>query len=241
MRIAIISDIHGNMEAFTQVLADIDRSNVDIIYSLGDNIGYGPEPGQVIVLIRNRDILSVMGNHELAIEDPTFLKWFNPLARTSLEKTFDFLSEDSKRFIHELEKSFVYETGRFVHGFPPDSPLIYLFQVKEEDLYRVFSQMEERICFVGHTHFLEFVESDGRVISHALLTKGIHTLEREKKYIINIGSVGQPRDGNNNAKYVIWDNINHTIDVRFIPYDIAAVVKKILATGLPAAHAVRLW
>ncbi len=241
MKIAVISDIHGNMDAFEQVLADIDNSNVDAIISLGDNIGYGPEPEQVVTLIRERDIPTVMGNHEMVTASPSKLDWFNPTARKSLEKTISLLSDSSVNFICKIERCKVCHGYRFVHGFPPDSPTVYLFQVPEERLRYAFQQMEEKICFVGHTHELEIVGFDGENITHSPLKKGLTFLYDEKKYIINIGSVGQPRDGNNNAKYVIWDTSNYHIEVRFVPYDIASVVKKILDAGLPKNHANRLW
>jgi predicted phosphodiesterase len=130
MRIAIISDIHGNLDAFNQVLADIDRSDVDEIICLGDNIGYGPEPDQVIKTIEARQISSVIGNHELAVIQPKFLKWFNPIARKSLEKSLPLLSDQSLSYISKQKSYFVTHGCRFVHGFPPDSALIYMLSVR---------------------------------------------------------------------------------------------------------------
>jgi predicted phosphodiesterase len=241
MRIAVISDIHGNLDAFQQVLIDIDHSNIDALLCLGDNIGYGPEPEAVINLIRERGIPSVMGNHEVTVKDRKLLDWFNPAARQSLHKTFELLSEDSLQFILGLESYLVRFGCRFVHGFPPDSALLYLFQIPKHEFHRVFNQMSECICFVGHTHDLQIIGFDGRTLTHAPLNEGITSLDTDTQYIINIGSVGQPRDGNNKAKYVIWDNSNNYINVRFIPYDIASVVNKIIAAGLPKIHALRLW
>lgn len=240
MKIAIISDIHGNLEAFQEVLADIDRSGVDDLISLGDNIGYGPDPEQVVHLIRDRNIPSVIGNHELAIINHDFFDWFNPTARLSLEKTIGFLSENSIQFIRTLNYTMLSYGCRFVHGFPPDSAIIYLFQVAEDTLYRTFRQMKERICFIGHTHELQMIAFDGQGLSYRPLHEGAIRLENDHRYIINIGSVGQPRDGNNNAKYVIWDTSNDELHVRFIPYDIKTVADKILSAGLPDVHAMRL-
>jgi len=102
MRIAVLSDIHGNMDAFEKVLEDIERSRPDFVYSLGDNIGYGAESERVIQALRQRCIPSVLGNHELAAKDPGFLDWFNPAARQSLSLTFDRLRADSLDFIRKL-------------------------------------------------------------------------------------------------------------------------------------------
>jgi predicted phosphodiesterase len=241
MRLAVISDIHGNFEAFQQVLADIDRSGIDAIISLGDNVGYGPEPDLVVQKIRARRIPSVQGNHELALKDPEYLNWFNPSARESLVKTRGLLSDESLRFISKLKPSLVSYDCRFVHGFPPDSPLIYVFQTSDRSKIEAFKKSAERLCFIGHTHSLEIIGYDGQKLEYHDLPQGITNLDRKKKFIINIGSVGQPRDATSDAKYAIWDSASDTIDIRFVTYDIASVVKKIRDAGLPEEHARRLW
>ena len=241
MRLAIFSDAHGNYEPFHQVMKDIETSDVEAVVSLGDNIGYGPEPDRVIKKIKALNILPVQGNHELALKDEEYLNWFNPAARKSLIKTRDLLSKDSIRYILEFEPCITSFGCRFVHGFPPDSPLIYAFQVSDNRKLEVFEEMAERLCFIGHTHTLEIISYDGEDIKYEYLPEGLTRLVAENKYIINIGSVGQPRDSSNNAKYVIWDSLEDSLDVRFLPYDIAAVVQKIDAAGLPPEHAERLW
>ena len=241
MKLAIISDIHGNYDAFQSVMANIDKSGVDRVISLGDNIGYGPESERVIQKIMSLEIPSVLGNHELAVKDEKYLSWFNPVARESLIKTRDLLSDSSIDYIIELEPYLTWETCRCVHGFPPDSPLIYMFQASEKRKKRVFEEIPERLCFIGHTHTLETITYDGKQMQYSDLFEGLINLEADKKYIINIGSVGQPRDTNNDAKYVIWDSSADTLDVRFVPYNIAAVVQKIKDAGLPEEHAQRLW
>ncbi|MBW2589896.1 MAG: metallophosphoesterase [Deltaproteobacteria bacterium] len=106
MRIAVISDIHANLEAFTQVLTDIGNSNIDTIICLGDNIGYGPEPNKVVALIRDHNIMSITGNHELAVIDQNYLSYFTPLARRSLLKTIELLSEETVNLISRLKPFF---------------------------------------------------------------------------------------------------------------------------------------
>jgi predicted phosphodiesterase len=241
MKLAIISDIHGNYDALQEVLADIDRSDVDRIISLGDNIGYGPEPDRVVQKIMARAIPSVQGNHELAVKDEEYLEWFNPVARKSLIRTRDLLGESSREFVTRLEPFLASDDCRYVHGFPPDSPLIYMFQPSENRKRQVFEELPERLCFIGHTHTLEIIGYDGKNMAYGDLPKGLTHLKADHKYIINIGSVGQPRDTSNEAKYVIWDSLADTIEVRFIVYDIAAVVRKIKEAGLPEEHARRLW
>ncbi|MGD9301536.1 MAG: metallophosphoesterase family protein [Desulfobacterales bacterium] len=241
MRLAIFSDTHGNYDAFRPVIKDIEASDVDAVVSLGDNIGYGPEPELIIEKLQNLNIPSVQGNHELALKDEDYLNCFNPAARKSLIKTRNLLSKASIRYISQF-KPFITSYGcRFVHGFPPDSPLIYSFQVSAGRTREVFNEMAERMCFIGHTHTLETIGYDGRKLQHEELCEGLYRLNPEKKYIINVGSVGQPRDSSNNAKYVIWDSLEATLNIRYLSYDIESVVLKIRAVGLPEEHAQRLW
>lgn len=240
MKIAVISDIHGNMDAFSAVLEDIDRIGADAFVCLGDSIGYGPEPEQVVSKIRELNIPSILGNHELALTNRENLKWFNPAAQKSLIKTFEMLSEASINYICGLKTCIVSNNLRFVHGFPPDSITTYLFQISNAKLKKAFENLKEKICFIGHTHELEIASFDGNTVTRSPLKKGVMFLFDEKKYIINAGSVGQPRDGSNHAKYLIWDTSSYLIDVRFVPYDVAATIKKIRQAGLPEAHARRL-
>jgi predicted phosphodiesterase len=241
MRLAIISDIHGNLEAFTQVLADVDRAEVDGIASLGDNIGYGADPEEVVHLIRKRGIPSVMGNHELAVVDTTCLDCMNPSARQSLVLTKQLLSADTVDYVDTLTRSMTFHKSLCVHGCPPDSVITYLFQLTTSQFKELFLAMEAKICFVGHTHYPQIISFDGEEIASFPLREGELTLQKNLQYFINVGSVGQPRDGNNNAKYVIWDTSSQSIEMRFIPYDIATTARKILEVGFPESNATRLW
>ncbi|MDP2647562.1 MAG: metallophosphoesterase family protein [Desulfobacterales bacterium] len=240
MRLAVISDIHGNLDAFRRVLEDMDRSMVDAVVCLGDAIGYGPEPDQVVSLIDDLKVPAIIGNHELAAIEPACLREFNPPARASIEMTMGMLSERSLHFIRALQPYHIGWKCHFVHGFPPDSIDTYLHGVSKERLESAFHLLDQKICFAGHTHLLEIIGFDGRQVIHAPLPQGVVGLERPLKYIINAGSVGQPRDADKRAKYVIWDDAAYTIEARFVSYDIWAVYHKILQAGLPRVHADRL-
>ncbi len=243
MKLAVISDIHGNLEALNAVFADIASQSapIDQIVCLGDCVGYGPDPEQVIDEIRRRNIAAVIGNHEMALCDPEQLSWFNPLARLSLEKTLTMLSSDSKAYLRQLAFSCIFAGCRLVHGYPPDSARIYLFQKTLAELKKSFQEMPEQMCFVGHTHDLELVVFDGTTVLRRALCQGLVLLDDTQRYIINVGSVGQPRDGDNKAKYVLWDQDAATIEVRFVAYDIARTAAKIRKAGLPEQHAARLY
>ncbi len=219
----------------------MDRAQVEDVMCLGDNIGYGPEPEEVVKLVRRRDIPCVMGNHELAVIEPEYLNRMNPSPRQSALLTRSLLSAETVAYISTLKPFAVFHGARCVHGCPPDSVTTYLFQVSTARLARLFRAMKERVCFAGHTHDLEIISFDGVRVTQAPLPEGRVCLESGRQYIINVGSVGQPRDGNNNAKYVIWDTHEETVDVRFVPYDISKTVKKILELGFPAFNADRLW
>lgn len=240
MRIAVLSDIHGNYEALGATLADMDHACIDSVICLGDMIGYGPDSEKVVQTIQARGIHTVMGNHELGAVDPSYLTWFNDTARDSLEKAILMLSRESLAFIGKL-KPFVVEFGcRFVHGFPPDSMITYLFAVSDMTLRHTLETMPQRLCFVGHTHLLELISQNGSGFHRHPLPKGSTRLTGGHHHIINIGSVGQPRDGNHDAKYVIHDTDQMTVELRYVPYDIEAVVGKMKAAGLSEALAHRL-
>jgi predicted phosphodiesterase len=241
MKRAIISDIHGNMAALEMVFKDIEASAVDEIICLGDCIGYGQEPEQVVSEIRRRQIPTIIGNHELATFKKNHLDWFNPLARSSLEKSMAMLSQESLEYMKHLPSNRVIGDHRYVHGYPPESARTYLFQKAPFQLIKTFNSMAERICFVGHTHDLEIIQFDGRQVERWPLGQGLRQLDPAFRYIINVGSVGQPRDGNNQAKYLIVEPERDRIDVRFVAYDIARTAAKIKAAGMPEAHARRLW
>jgi predicted phosphodiesterase len=240
MRIAIISDIHANMEAFTAVLADMADCRTDEALCLGDSIGYGPEPVEVINLLLEKGIPSVLGNHEMAVRGPEHFAFFNPDARRSIQKTIALLPEHIRTVVIGLPVFLSRQGCRFVHGFPPDSCRTYLFYVETGKLPAAFSEFPESICFVGHTHRLEMVEYDGTRVFRKKLGRGFVPLDKHRRYILNIGSVGQPRDGDQTAKYAILDTLAHILEIRFVPYDIATVVDKLIKGGWPEIHAARL-
>ena len=240
MKTAVISDIHGNMEAFRSVLDDIESMEVHEVVCLGDMIGYGPDPDAVVSGIIDMKIPTVLGNHENVVVNPASVRWFNPVAREAVKKTREMISDKTVAFIKSLPLFILNENKRFVHGFPPDSPRKYLFQATYEDRINYFTKYEETICFVGHTHFLELVRYKNGTVEEQDIVSGAITLEKECKYIINAGSVGQPRDGDINAKYVIFDPESRELCVRFVPYDNEKTASKILKAGMPEQYARRL-
>ncbi len=241
MRIAILSDIHGNLEAFQEVLLDLDLQRVDGAVSLGDNVGYGPEPDRVVKLLQARGIPSVMGNHEWGLTDPVNRDWFNPMARLALERTEELLSEESLNYCRSLPIYWLEGGCRFVHGCPPDDVVTYLFHLSREEQEDLLRGMKERICFVGHTHDLLLLDLEPEGLFVRKLGPGLHEMNEEGPWLVNAGSVGQPRDGDNRAKYLIWEPENRILEARFIAYDIRKTAEGIVAAGIPQVYADRLW
>jgi len=181
-----------------------------------------------------------MGNHELAVVDEAYLEWFNPEAQESILLTRSLLSAETVEYIEGLKPSMVVGGCLCVHGTPPDSVTRYLFEMGYPELLQWFSFAEPRICFVGHTHELEIIRYDGDDLAQSYLPEGVLKIHPEDRCIINVGSVGQPRDGDNRAKYVVWDDEENTLEVRFVPYDIQTTMDKILELGFPPFNAYRL-
>ncbi|UZP66130.1 metallophosphatase family protein [Desulfovibrio mangrovi] len=242
MQIAVLSDIHGNLEAFQSVLADMKQQvppPAEII-SLGDNLGYGPDPEACVRLVRELGVLSVMGNHELGVTRSKCRNWFNPQSREALQRTCELVSEEVVEYIAGFPMSLSRHGALFVHGLPPDSALKYLYEQGTKQVAELFDAFAEPLAFIGHTHELELVEMKAGRIIRGPLAEGVHYLDRSKRYLINIGAVGQPRDGDRRAKYVLWDTETWELQVRFVEYDVQTTVRKFKEVGMPFRYAERL-
>ena len=237
MKMAVIADIHGNYEAAARVIEDIEKQGVDTVISLGDNIGYGADPEKVIQLVKKNRIISVLGNHELALLDEKVKAWFKKDGAKSVEYTINHLSMDSQAFIRSFKLNLSFHDCFFVHAFYPDSVRFYIDELDDSQLLDAFNRMEKSVCFVGHTHKrLLFYPEQGRIHLEKL-NPGKKTLSRNKKYFINAGSVGQPRDGSSGAAYLIWDTERFELEIRSVAYDVAAAATKIRNAGLPERYA----
>lgn len=240
MRLAILSDIHGNLEAFQAVANDIERQNVDGVVCLGDMIGYGPDPEEVVCGVRDLQCNTVLGNHEAALFAEEARRWMNFQARENSIRTGELLSGGSLAYCCNLPRFLHSGDAWFVHGFPPDSVFFYLFNQSDRRVEELFNLSEAAVFFVGHTHDLQLVRQRQGQILRSPLTAGRTGLAAGSKYIVNAGSVGQPRDGDNRAKYLVWDNLTWELEVRFIPYDCRATIDKIRKRGFPEVYAERL-
>lgn len=241
MRIAVISDIHGNLEAFVRCLDDIERSGVDRIVSLGDVIGYGPQPEKVLVLLEKLHIPNIAGNHEIALIDRDYRDDFSPQAIVSLEQTLKYLTPASLLYIKNLPYYREMNGALMVHGCPPDSPTIYLNHMSLPEIKETFASSSFDIAFSGHTHRLMLMGYDGKDLQFDPLQQETIKLEPDYRYIVNVGAVGQPRDGDPRAKYVIWDNHRNMLEIKRVAYDISRTANLIIKRGFLRRDADRLY
>lgn len=237
MRIAVISDIHGNIEAFTAALKDIELQAVDKIISLGDNIGYGADSEAVIQQMITCRVTSILGNHELACINKKVYKWYLGDVKKSLDDTLSKLSSSSIDYLKGLTVNLSQYQAFFVHGFWPDSVRHYLHRISDSQLLNAFRHLKESICFLGHTHKLSLIFPEDGEVQVQPLNPGLVQLKKDKKYMVNVGSVGQPRDGDSRAKYVIWDTEKYYLDIRYLDYDHQTAARKIIDASLPLKYA----
>ena len=241
MKIAIISDIHSNYEALLSVQKDIQKAEVDKIVCLGDFIGYGPQPEEVAQFLIENKIPCVLGNHENAIINPDTLINFSSDAMISIEITRNLISDKTIQYISNLPTSLTIDHMFFVHGAPPDSFRDYIVWLSDDELKVRFKNLGQQIAFIGHTHDPLRCFYDGNVVDFKMLRQGINQIDPEVKNIINVGSVGQPRDGNSAAKFVIFDDTDFTVDLRYVKYKIDRTAKLIEERNFPKYNAEGLY
>jgi diadenosine tetraphosphatase ApaH/serine/threonine PP2A family protein phosphatase len=239
MRYAIISDIHGNLEAFRAVLEDVASEHSERIVCLGDIVGYGANPKECIDLASDISDLCVAGNHDWGAAGKTSLSNFNSAAQAAIEWTVSQLTTAQVHFLSSLPLSV--EEGLFVitHASPVSpQEWNYIFSTYEASIS--LQAIERRACFVGHSHVpaIFYRDHSGNVSYTTSFSEVV--LQEEKRYLINVGSVGQPRDNDPRAAYGILDADNQTFALRRIRYDITSAQEKIIAAGLPPVLAERI-
>jgi len=238
--IAVLSDIHGNLEALEAVVADLDKYSPDRVICLGDMIGYGPDPARVIEFIRQRGFHCLVGNHEAGFRQEKYRNWMNFQVIENNQQTEQLLSDENIKYLAELPHNIIIDNMLFVHGFPPKSFLTYLRNCSDKVIRQLFEIHPYQFYFVGHTHTLSLVCGDHETVERGWLECGEQRLDCMKKYIINCGSVGQPRDRDNRAKYIMFDSISCLLEVIAVEYDFEKTIQKIERLGFPAIYGSRL-
>jgi len=230
-------DIHGNLEALEAVLADIRAVGVDDIYCLGDVVGYGADPRVCLQRVAETCGIRVRGNHEAALLGDAWIDRMNPAASAAIHWTAAQLTAEDLNEISTWPLVRVGADARLVHG-SPDRPAQYDYVTGRFSIEDAFRAFPEFMCFCGHTHIpLVAVETaPGRM---QVLQARKLMLERDKRYLINVGSVGQPRDGNARARWVLMADTPQ-ITFREVAYDVGRAQEKIRKAGLPEILAYRL-
>ena len=242
MRYLILSDLHANWEALQAVIAET-TGKYDKIICCGDLVGYAADPNLVVEWVRDNCAAVVRGNHDRACTGLDDLQWFNPVARQAALWTLEHLTPENIDYTATLAKGPVLLDGfEVVHGSPYDEDE-YVLATGEAS--QAFTYLESRLAFFGHTHVQGgFIWNHSRVetIGRVSARSGRDTLDIDPDcaYLINPGSVGQPRDGDPRAAFVLYDADIHAVTYQRVPYDVESTQRKIHAAGLPAILADRL-
>lgn len=231
MKFALISDIHANLEALEAVLRDITTQKADTIFCLGDVVGYGADPLPCLELVKQHCDVILMGNHEHAALGHLDQEHLNPVAQVSLAWTQTQLNDRAFSIIADCSMDAVMENVRMVHASPyMPNEWHYILAATEADL--AFRSFSEHICFIGHTH-LPMIFSEGEGGAHRRKVGHDFEPDEETRYIINIGSVGQPRDNDSRSCYVVFDTDAQAVTYRRIEYDIQRTQQKMQQANLP--------
>ncbi|MDF1544398.1 MAG: metallophosphoesterase family protein [bacterium] len=231
MRIALLSDIHGNLEALTAVLADIKLQDIDKVHSLGDVVGYGCNPIECIELVEQSCDIKLMGNHEFLALGLADEKKYNPAALESINWTREKLGDYDISLLENYQMDASDGDFYFVHASPFNpSEWNYILNLNQAE--KAFENLRQRVCFCGHSHvpmiFLENPEGPPRQkAGHDIL------MDPDYRYIINVGSTGQPRDNDPRACYVIVDSKTNDLSYRRVEYDYKFTQEKMADASIP--------
>jgi len=243
MRLAVIADVHSNLEALESVLAALQAEGVGAVLNLGDLVGYGASPNECLKMLTNSYYLNLAGNHDLALLSPEKAEYFNIIAYQALMWQREVVQPEYREFLQGLPLTRGMP-GKFLacHGTPTSAEayITHHFQGK-----KVLAELSRgggpRVCFFGHTHrrALWYRDIRGKVARLEISRPQVF-LEAEGHYLINPGSVGQPRDGNPQAAYAVFDPEEFSIHFKSTAYDIPGAQRRILQAGLPPFLAERL-
>jgi diadenosine tetraphosphatase ApaH/serine/threonine PP2A family protein phosphatase len=232
MRFAILSDVHGNLEALEAVLGDAGRAGVDALISLGDVVGYGPDPAACVEIVRARAEFSLLGNHDAAAAGVASLEDFNEFARWSVEWSAARLDAGQIAWLGSL--AYIRRAGAslFAHASPVE-PERWHYVHGVADLGEHFAAFSGPLCFVGHSHRPGIYRIAGAA-GDARKCGVRETLAQGTRHLVNVGSVGQPRDRDPRACYAIHDEERASVELRRVAYDLERTQAHMRAAGIPA-------
>jgi diadenosine tetraphosphatase ApaH/serine/threonine PP2A family protein phosphatase len=234
---AIVSDIHGNLEALEAVLADLDRVRPESIVCLGDFVGYGASPNECIERLRPRIEAAVVGNHDLAACGRIELAYFNADAAAAARWTDARLTPEHHAYLEGLPYEAPWRDALLVHAAPGE-PAGWRYVLSTQDALAELSACDTDLCFIGHSHYPGAFDRGPAQVRYTreaglAMTPG-------HRYLVNVGSVGQPRDGDPRAAYLIYDEGARTLRHVRVEYDVESAMRRILEAGLPPFLAERL-
>lgn len=238
MKYAIISDIHGNIEALQAVLKDIKKCRVDEIICLGDVVGYGADPNESVEAVRQAAARVVAGNHDWAAVGKLGLDYFNAAAKRAAEWTAEVLTAENREYLIGLPLSIAENDDLLMVHSSPGVPEDWMYVFHPGQAVREFETFGEPVCFIGHTHQPAVFSDDGGFHLGGELVD--FRMRVGTRYIVNVGSVGQPRDGNPNAAYCVFDSKKLTARILRVKYDVVLSSMKIVQNRLPRSLAERL-
>ncbi|MCP4673559.1 MAG: metallophosphoesterase family protein [Desulfobacula sp.] len=217
MKIAVFSDIHSSYAKMVAVFKDMEQHQIDKFICLGDIIGYGDKPEETIKLLMENNVVSVRGNHELAMFNRKYLELFPKHIKQPLIDNIAVLSTKSIRYLEETPSFLKLKNAHFVHGTPPDKLTTYIYDVTDYYLKSLFNNSDTKVFFTGHTHKLKLITYKNQIVFRRRITKNrtIH-LEDNQKYLLNVGSIGFSRDNFTESKYVIYDSLKNTVMVKMV-------------------------
>ncbi|MFL5950237.1 MAG: metallophosphoesterase family protein [Gaiellaceae bacterium] len=237
MRVAVISDVHANAHALAAVLADIDETRVDALWCLGDTVGYGPRPNECCETVAGRADLCLVGNHDLVVLGKLAVSDFNDEAAAAATWTAGVLTEDSRGFLAGLLPSAAVEGVELFHASARDP--IWEYVLTEEAARATFDLTESPLVLVGHSHVALALEGDGKTVEGGVAPAGTER-RLSGRWLLNPGSVGQPRDGDPRAAWLLLDLERRFALFRRVAYPIERTQDDMRERGLPAALAARL-
>jgi diadenosine tetraphosphatase ApaH/serine/threonine PP2A family protein phosphatase len=231
MKYGFFSDVHANLEALKACIIDFRGEKLDKVFFLGDAVGYGPYPDECVKLIGEVAEVKLMGNHDYAALGLMETDYFNQYAAESMGWTKSSISRRTIEIMSDFELQHQLGDILLVHASPRE-PELWHYILDMEDATESFNFFTQKICMVGHTHRPYVVYKDKS--SETVLSKQTEeTLEEERRYLVNIGSVGQPRDGDPRSCYLIYDTELGTIKHKRVAYNIKATQKDMAKIGLP--------
>jgi predicted phosphodiesterase len=238
MRIAILSDIHSNYHALETVLAAVDREEVDEVWCLGDTVGYGPRPNRCCAAVADRSALCLAGNHDLAVTGALSIDEFNGDAAAAARWTQDVLEPGARAFLERLEPTATRPGVELFHGSPLDP--VWSYVLSEDAAYFSFLGTKAPLLLVGHSHVALALSWDGSDLGGGVANDGAEVDLDASRWLLNPGSVGQPRGGDPRAAWLLIDDEARRATFRRTPYPIEQTQAEIRARGLPEALAERL-